>query len=139
MERDDIGRMADVSLIRLARARLLALPMTRTSWRGNVPNIGSLIVLSLLPLTIAGCSKAKESAATLVLEKACAATTEEVASFHFTVSGAATAEGMGEIGIRHLCGRRRLPCIRPAAGKGQQKAGAWRNNNHRQRNVQEGV
>ncbi len=61
--------------------------------------IGLLIVLCLLLLTFAGCSKAKELTPALVLEKAYAATTEEVSSFHFTISIAATAEGMGEIGI----------------------------------------
>ena len=61
--------------------------------------IGSLIVLCFLLLTFAGCSKAKELVPALVLEKAYAATTEEVTSFHFTISGANTAEGMGEIGI----------------------------------------
>jgi len=61
--------------------------------------IGSLIGLCLLVLTFAGCSKAKELVPALVFEKAYAATTEEVISFHLIISGAATAEGMGEIGI----------------------------------------
>ncbi len=61
--------------------------------------IGSLIVLCFLLLTFAGCSKAKELAPALVLKKAYAATTEEVTSYHFSISGAVTADGMGEIGI----------------------------------------
>ena len=61
--------------------------------------IGSLIVLCLLLLTFAGCSKAKELAPALVLQKAYAATTEEVTSFHSSISGAVTTDGIGEIGI----------------------------------------
>ena len=61
--------------------------------------IVSLIVLCLLLLTFAGCSKATELAPALVLKKAYAATSEEVTSYHFSASGAVTADGMGEIGI----------------------------------------
>ena len=59
--------------------------------------VGSLIAVCLLLPAFAGCSKAKELAPALVLEKAYAATNEGVTSFRFTMSGAVTAEGIEEI------------------------------------------
>ncbi|MDA0988466.1 MAG: hypothetical protein O2783_04930 [Chloroflexi bacterium] len=56
----------------------------------------ALVVLSLLLLSFVGCSKTDETTSAMVLERAYAAA-EEVTSFHFTLSYAATAEGIGEL------------------------------------------
>ncbi len=73
----------------MCQTRVNANERSATGHRSSL--IGSLIVLCLLLLTFAGCSKAKELAPALVLEKAHAATTEEVTSFHATYPHAAHA------------------------------------------------
>ena len=60
--------------------------------------ISSVALLCLLLLASVGCSKAEELAPALVLERAYAAT-QEVTSYHFTMSVAVAAEGMGEFHV----------------------------------------
>ncbi|MFH1560387.1 MAG: hypothetical protein ABID84_03135 [Chloroflexota bacterium] len=59
----------------------------------NISGVGSALVLCLSLLTLTGCSKDEELSPALVLEKADAAT-QEVTSYHFTMSYAVTAEGV---------------------------------------------
>ncbi|MFH1560386.1 MAG: hypothetical protein ABID84_03130 [Chloroflexota bacterium] len=64
--------------------------------RHKKPLWGFALVLSLLLLMLTGCSKDEALPPALVLEKADAAT-QEITSYHFTLSFAVVAEGMGEI------------------------------------------